>query len=161
MQTKLINQEELATLCLNTPALEELTAQVINQLNGIADPLVRYATARFLRSVFEQATEDTNAAAVDYCLTQNIGSDGNMFEHEGLRFINEYKCDYNWGDNDTNELGDPAGYRLAVKNVQMAQKQLDAYKKRLDAAKDVIELAHPKMEPVNPKWVFKFYRKEV
>ena len=160
MQTKLINQEELATLRLTTPALEELTAQVINQLNGIADPLVRYATARFLRSVFEQATEDTNAAAVDYCLTQNIGSDGNMFEHEGLRFINEYKCDYNWGDNDTDEFGDPAGYNESKRKVSFYDKQLKLYKVKLNAAKLLIETAHPKMQPVNARWTMKFLIRE-
>ena len=157
----LINENELRSMCLTTPAMEELTAQVINQLKSIADPLVRYATARSLRAVFEQATVDANAAAVDHCLTNNIGLDNEHFKHEGLEFSLDYRCDYNWGDNDTDQEGDPAGYKLAVKSVQMAQKQLDAYKKRLDAAKDVIELAHPKMEPVNPKWVFKFYRKEV
>ena len=156
----LINQEELATLCLTTPALEELTAQVITQLNGIADPLVRYATARFLRSVFEQATEDTNAAAVDYCLTHNIGSDGNMFEHEGLRFINEYKCDYNWGDNDTNQDGDPAGYNESKRKVAFYDKQVKTYKLKLNAAKLLIETAHPKMQPVNARWTMKFLIRE-
>ena len=157
----LINQEELQTLCLNRKATEELTAQVINQLNGITDPLVRYATARTLKAVFDKATEEAGAAAVDYCLTTATGTDSNHFEHEGLTFSLDYRCDFDYAANDTDENGEPAGYKTAKRNVDGYQKSLDAWKAKMKAAKQTIELAHPRMTPIEPKWTMKFYCKEL
>lgn len=152
----LIDQKELSSLCLTTPALNELTAQVINQLNGITNPLLRYATARSLKNVFEKSASDANAAAVDFCQTHNIGLDNVMFQNLGLKYVLEYKCDYRWGNNDTDKKNMPAGFKKAFAEVMRLQKELDDAKHDLSVAKEKIELAHPKMEPVNPRWVLKF-----
>ena len=156
----LINQNELEHLDLHTPSRDNLCAEVINQLNAIADPIRRYATARMLKSVFDKASEDTNAAAVAFCLENGIGLDNQMFVHDGLSFVFEYKCDYKWGDNDTDENGLPLGYNDSKRMIAQLEKQLDVYKKRLNSAKATIELVHPKMEPQNPRWTMKFYMKE-
>ena len=156
-----IELKDLTAAQLNRPALEELTAQVINQLNAIADPLVRYAVARTLFGVFDMAKSDAAAAAVDHCLVHEIGLDNEHFTHDGLEFNMDYHCDYNYGDNDTDEDGDPAGYKEASRKLKDLDKQVKSYKKKLSAAKDLIELAHPNMQPINPEWTIKFYMKEV
>ena len=156
----LINQSELETLCLNRPATDELTAQVINQLNGIADPLVRYATARTLKSVFDKATENCGAAAVDYCLEHNIGGDCKQFPHENLTFSLDYKCDYDYASNDT-DGEKPVGYKEAHLDIVYYQKCLKIAKDKEKTAKETIELLHPNMVPRDPSWTIKFYMKEV
>lgn len=160
MQVNLINQSELEALCLTTPALNELKAQVINQLNGIEDPLRRYATARCLKNVFEEAASDTNASAVDYCLTHNIGLDNVMFKQDGLSFILDYECEYNWDNNDFDEDGNSLGYKKAFREFQSAKKLLAKWTGKLARAKKDIEVTHPKMAPVNPRWTMKFLIKE-
>ena len=157
----LINTNELQTLCLNKKAHEELTAQVINQLNEIADPLVRYAAANSLKKLFETATREAGAAAVAYCHEHQIGLDNTQFRHEGLTFSLDYKCDFDYAANDTNDKKEPAGYKTARAEILYYEKRLAAEKKNLEAAKAVIELAHPKMEPINPTWTMKFYMKEI
>ena len=156
----LINEEALKTLCLNRPATDELTAQVINNLKAITDPLVRYATARTLKTVFDAATEDAGAAAVAHCLEHQIGMDGAHFQHDGLTFSLDYKCEFDYPANDTDREGNPAGYRIALAQVKSDEKQLAISKRDLKNAKDKIELAHPRMAPINPKWTMKYYQKE-
>ena len=163
--SKLINTEELRTLSLTKPAQDELTAQVINQLKSIADPLVRYATANALKKVFDAATSDAGAAAVAYCHEHNLGQDNTMFEHEGLNFILDYRCAYRWADNDfkTDKDGNVTaiGFRSAEKALAECMKVSEMWKTKIKAAKAEIELLHPQMDPINPTWIIKFLMKEL
>lgn len=163
--SKLINEEELRTLSLTKPALDELTAQVINQLKTIDDPLVRYATANALKKVFEAVTSDAGAAAVAFCHEHNLGQDNTLFEHKGLSFILDYRCTYRYADNDfkTDQYGNvlAIGFKSAEKAYAECMKVADVYKAKIKAAKAEIELEHPQMEPVNPTWIIKFLMKEL
>lgn len=86
---------------LNRATLENVVTQVLIQLKSASDPLLRYAHARFLKGVIDQVVSEASAAAVDYCHKENIGLDGTHFKHEGLEFSLDYRCEYNYGDNDT------------------------------------------------------------
>lgn len=157
----LINQDELKTLCLTTPEHEKLTAQVINQLNGISDPVLRYATANALLKVFQTATAECGAAAVGACLEHQVGMDNKQFVHKGLTFSVDYKCEYDYYNNDFFKDGTPIGYRAAMKQIELLKKQLSIAEKERKAAEEKIELVHPQMQPINPRWTMKFYMKEL
>lgn len=157
----LINENELQTLCLSVNALDDLAAQVINQFNGISDPLVRYATARSLQAVIDQVVADTSKSAEYYCLQHNLGSDGKQFTHAGLSFSLQKVCDYNYAANDKDENGKPYGYGPALRAMEQAKKQYQIEKKLVDAIKGRIVLTHPKMAPTSVKTTVKFHGQNV
>lgn len=163
----LINQEELQTMCLKQSAVEDLAAQVINQLNGIADPIIRYATANALKRVFEEACANTGQAAEAFCEKCDIGNDGKHFNYAGLCFNRNFEYDYNYAGNDyyEDETGEEhsCGYRQAKKMYDFAVEKYEAAKRekarmkdQLDAAKKTVLRFHPNMVPEVVKIVFRF-----
>ena len=163
----LINQSELQTLCLKQSAVEDLAAQVINQLNGIADPIIRYATANALKRVFEEACANTGQAAEAFCEKFDIGNDGKHFNYAGLCFNRNFEYDYNYAGNDyyEDETGEEhsCGYRqakkmydLAVEKYEAAKREKERMKDQLDAVKRTVLRFHPNMVPEVVKIVFRF-----
>lgn len=164
---KLINQEELQTMCLKESAVEDLAAQVINQLNGIADPIIRYATANALRRVFEEACANTGQAAEAFCEKFDIGTDGKHFNYEGLCFNRQFQFDYNYAGNDFKKLDDgeeeSLGYHEAMQDLRDAERQLEAVqllvkgrKSVVESKKREIEYHHPNMVPEVVRINFRF-----
>lgn len=163
----LINQSELQTLCLKQSAVDDLAAQVINQLNGIADPILRYATANTLKQVFEEACKNTGQAAEAFCEKADIGNDGKHFNYAGLCFNRNFEYDYNYAGNDyyEDETGEEhsCGYRqakkmydFAVEKYEAAKREKERMKDQLDAVKRTVLRFHPNMVPEVVKIVFRF-----
>lgn len=163
----LINQEELQTLCLKESAVEELAAQVINQLNAVDDPLIRYATANALRRVFEEACANTGQAAEAFCEKGDIGSDGKHFNYQGLCFNRNFEYTYNYAGNDFKKLDngeeESLGYYEALQDLREAERKLaieelnvKGRKAVLESKKREIEYYHPNMKPDVVKITFKF-----
>lgn len=163
----LINQSELQTMCLKESAVQDLAAQVINQLNGIADPILRYATANALKQVFEEACKNTGQAAEAFCEKADIGNDGKHFNYKSLCFNRNLEYDYNYAGNDYYEDANgeriPCGYKQALASYNKAiDKYRDAKadvvraKLRLDAAKAIVLREHPNMVPEVVRIIFRF-----
>ena len=160
----LITQSELETLCLTKTAQDELAAQVINQLNGITDPLVRYATANALLNVMTLAASNAGAAAEAFCEQHDIGTDGKQFQHEGLTFSRQFIFDYNYADNDwkTDDTGKrlTIGYKDALRTLNDLKAKAKGQEKILKGKKAEIELAHPNMLPNVVRVTVKYHAKE-
>ena len=163
----LINQEELQTLCLKQSAIEELAAQVINQLNGIVDPILRYATANALKQVFEEACANTGQAAEAFCEKADIGTKGKHFNYEGLCFNRQFQFDYNYAGNDYKKLDngeeESLGYHEAMQDLRDAERQLETVqllvkgrKAVVESKKREIEYYHPNMVPEVVRINFRF-----
>ena len=163
----LINPEDLKTMCLKQSAVDDLAAQVINLLNTITDPILRYATANALRRVFEEACKNTGQAAEAFCEKADIGNDGKHFNYAGLCFNRNFEYDYNYAGNDyyEDEYGEQhsCGYRqarkmydLAVDKYEVVKREKDRMKDQLDAAKRIVLRFHPNMVPEVVKIIFRF-----
>ena len=160
----LINQEEIISFPLNKRAVDDYTAQVINTLNGIENPVERYAVARCLKTIFDKACENCGDAAEAYCEKENIGSDGKEFElypvtknpaHKGVWTIRQFDMDYNYAANATDIKGEPIPYKETLREIEYYDDQLKANKKILKNYKELIKLAHPNMLPDVVRVVFK------
>ena len=160
----LINQEEIISFPLNQRAVDDYTAQVINTLNGIVNPVERYVVARLLKNIFDQACENCGASAETYSEVENIGSDGKEFElfevtknpaHKGVWLNRQFFLEYNYAANATDEDGDPVDYTPSVKRLERTQRTLKARRAIVNANKELIEAAHPNMVPDVVKIVYK------
>ena len=160
----LINQNELETLCLDPKALDDLSAQVINQLNsGKLSPLRRYATARSLLRVFETVCSETGAAGEYFCEQEDVGTDGKHFCEDEMEFSRQFVMDYNYSDNDSYK---PEGsdtyipyvptFSYLEREVVRTKKLHEVAKQNLKARKTAIELEHPNMVPNLARVVLKF-----
>lgn len=163
----LINQSELQTLCLKESAVQDLAAQVINQLNTVTDPILRYATANALKRVFEEACKNTGQAAEAFCEQHNIGNDGKHFNYAGLCFNRNFEFTYNYAGNDFKKNDDgtvePLGYNEAMQDLHDAERQREiadlnvkGRKAVVESKKREIEYHHPNMKPEVVKIKFKF-----
>lgn len=163
----LINQSELQTLCLKSSAVDDLAAQVINQLNTITDPILRYATANALKRVFEEACKNTGQAAEAFCEKADIGIDGKHFNYKGLCFNRNFEFTCNYAGNDFKKLDDGTeeslGYYEAMQDLHDAERQLEiadlnvkGRKAVVESKKREIEYHHPNMKPEVVKITFKF-----
>lgn len=160
----LINQEEIISFPLNKRAVDDYTAQVINTLNGIVNPVERYAVARCLKDIFEEACRNCGASAETYCEEENIGSDGKEFElfevtenpaHKKVWLNRQFDMEYNYAANATDEEGDPVDYTASVQRLARTQRTLKARRAIVNANKELIEAAHPNMVPDVVRIVFK------
>ena len=160
----LINQQETISFLLNQRAVDERTAQVINILNGIVNPVERYAVARCLKNIFDKACENCGVAAEAYCEKEDIGSDGKEFElysvtenpaHKNVWLIRQFDMDYNYAANATNVKGKRIPYKETLQEIEYHDKELKANKKILKGYKEKIKLAHPNMVPEVIRVVFK------
>lgn len=160
----LINQQETTSFSLNQRAVDDYTAQVINILNGIVNPVERYAVARCLKNIFDQACENCGDAAEAYCEIENIGSDGKEFElysvtenpaHKKVWLNRQFDMDYNYAANATNVKGKRIPYKETLQEIKYHDKELKANKKILKGYKEKIKLAHPNMVPDVVRVVFK------
>lgn len=160
----LINQQEITSFPLNQRAVDDFTAQVINTLNGIENPVERYVVARLLKKIFDQACEDCGAAAEAYCEKENIGSDGKEFElyavtknpaHKGVWLNRQFNLDHNYAANATDIDGETIPYNMVKRKIDDLKRQIEAQKKILKGYEAQIELAHPNMVPEVVRVVFK------
>ena len=160
----LINQQETTSFSLNQRAVNDYTAQVINILNGIVNPVERYAVARCLKNIFDKACENCGVAAEAYCEKEDIGSDGKEFElysvtenpaHKNVWLIRQFDMDYNYAANATNVKGKRIPYKETLQEIEYHDKELKANKKILKGYKEKIKLAHPNMVPEVIRVVFK------
>ena len=160
----LLTEQEIISFPLNQRAVDDYTAQVINTLNGIENPVERYVVARLLKKIFDKACEDCGAAAEAYCEKENIGSDGKEFElysvtknpaHKGVWTIRQFDMDYNYAANATNVKGKRIPYKETLREIQYYDDQLKSNKKILKGYKEQIKLAHPNMVPEVVRVVFK------
>ena len=160
----LLTEQEIISFPLNQRAVDDYTAQVINTLNGIENPVERYVVARLLKKIFDQACDNCGAAAEAYCEKENIGSDGKEFElysvtenpaHKGVWTIRQFDMDYNYAANDTDEYGNKLNYNKALADVITKKQQLETAKTYVRYLKKKIELAHPNMVPDVARVVFK------
>lgn len=160
----LINQQETISFPLNQRAVDDYTAQVINVLNGIVNPVERYAVARLLKNIFDQACENCGAAAEAYCETENIGSDGKEFElysvtenpaHKDIWLNRQFFLEYNYAANATDDKGKLIPYKKTLREIKYHDKQLKAKKSTLKGYKKQIKLAHPNMKANVVRVVFK------
>ena len=160
----LINQQETTSFSLNQRAVNDYTAQVINILNGIVNPVERYAVARCLKNIFDKACENCGVAAEAYCEKEDIGSDGKEFElysvtenpaHKNVWLIRQFDMDYNYAANATNVKGKRIPYKETLQEIEYHDKELKANKKILKGYKEQIKLAHPNMVPDVVRVVFK------
>ncbi len=130
----LLTEQEIISFPLNQRAVDDYTAQVINTLNGIENPVERYVVARLLKKIFDKACEECGAAAEAYCEKEN---------------------DYNYAANATNVKGKRIPYKETLREIQYYDDQLKANKKILKGFKEQIKLAHPNMVPDVVRVVFK------
>ena len=160
----LINEQEIISYPLNQRAVDDYTAQVINTLNGIENPIVRYVVARLLKSNFDEACENCGAAAETYCEIANLGSDGKEFElfevtkneaHKDIWLNRQFFLEYNYAANATDEEGDPVDYTASVQRLERTQRTLKARRAIVNANKELIEAAHPNMVADVVRIVFK------
>lgn len=160
----LINQQEIISFPLNQRAVDDYTAQVINTLNGIVNPVERYAVARLLKNIFDQACENCGASAETYSEVENIGSDGKEFElfevtknpaHKGIWLIRQFNLEYNYAANATDICGETIPYNMVKRKIDDLEKQIKAQKKILKGYEAQIKLAHPNMVPDVVKIVYK------
>lgn len=160
----LINQQETTSFSLNQRAVDDYTAQVINILNGIVNPVERYAVARCLKNIFDKACENCGAAAEAYCETENIGSDGKEFElypitgnpaHKNVWLVRQFILDYNYAANATGFDGEVIPYKETIREIEDLNDRLEAKKKLLNSYKTQIKLTHPNMVPDVVRVVFK------
>ena len=163
----LINQTELQTLCLKEEAVQDLAAQVINQLNEIANPIRRYGIANSLMQVFLNACENTGQAAEAFCEKFDIGNDGKHFGYEGSSFNRNFRFTYNYAGNDyymdedgnIRELGwkkANAEYQAALEKTARAQKDFRAALKQLRLVEQNVQNEHPNMVPEVVRITFNF-----
>ena len=152
----LIDQQEILSFPLNQRAVDDYTAQVINTLNGIINPVERYAVARCLKNIFDKACENCGAASEAFCEQENIGSDGKEFElysvtknpaHKGVWLSRQFTMDHNYAANDTDEQGNKLNYNKALADVINKKEELETAKAYVRYLKKKIELAHPNMVP--------------
>ena len=160
----LINQQETTSFSLNQRAVNDYTAQVINILNGIVNPVERYAVARCLKNIFDKACENCGVAAEAYCEKEDIGSDGKEFElysvtekkkKKNVWLIRQFDMDYNYAANATNVKGKRIPYKETLQEIEYHDKELKANKKILKGFKEQIKLAHPNMVPDVVRIIFK------
>ena len=143
----LLNEQESTGLCLKKSVVADYTAQVINTLNGITDPIRRYGVARVLLNIFTDACKEVGAAAEAFCEKENIGWDGCDFKHDGCVYRRKFDIDYNYAANATDIYGAPVSYAEDKKAVEQAEIDLKAKKAKLKADEIIIETAHPNMKP--------------
>lgn len=160
----LINQQETTSFSLNQRAVNDYTAQVINILNGIVNPVERYAVARCLKNIFDKACENCGVAAEAYCETENIGSDGKEFElysvtenpaHKNIWLVRQFILDYNYAANATDIDGEDIPYDETVQVIEILNKKVQDQKKLLKCFEEQIKLTHPNMVPKVVRVVFK------
>lgn len=160
----LLNEQETGLFPLNKRAVKDYTAQVINVFNGIENPCERYAVARCMKNIFDQAVEEVGASMEAYCEKENIGSDGMEFNladvtqnpaHEGVMLIRQFNMEYNYAANATDEEGDPVDYTASLQRLERTQRTLKARRAIVNANKELIEAAHPNMKPEIIKVVVK------
>ena len=160
----LLAEQEIISFPLNQRAVDDYTAQVINTLNGITNPVERYAVARCLKNIFDQACENCGVAAEAYCEKEDIGSDGKEFElftvtknpvHKKVWLNRQFDMDYNYAANATNVKGKRIPYKETLQEIRYHDKELKANKKILKGYKEKIKLAHPNMVPEVIRVVFK------
>ena len=160
----LINEQEIISFPLNQRAVNDYTAQVINTLNGITNPVERYAVARCLKEIFDKACANSGAAAETYCEEENIGSDGKEFElfevtkNPALKKVwlnRQFVLDHDYAANATDINGETIPYRMVKRKIDDLKKQIEAQKKILKGYEAQIELAHPNMVPDVVRIVFK------
>ena len=152
----LLTEQEIISFPLNQRAVDDYTAQVINTLNGIENPVERYVVARLLKKIFDQACENCGAAAEAYCEKENIGSDGKEFElypvtknpaHKGVWTIRQFDMDYNYAANATDIEGKTIPYKKVKGKIDYYKRRTEVQKKILKGYEAQIELAHPNMVP--------------
>ena len=143
----LLNEQESTGLCLKKSVVADYTAQVINTLNGITDPIRRYGVARVLLNIFTDACKEVGAAAEAFCEKENIGWDGKDFVHDGCTYRRKFDINYNYAANATDIYGAPVNYAEDKAAVEMAEIDLKAKKAKLKADEIIIETAHPNMKP--------------
>ena len=143
----LLNEQESTGLCLKKSVVADYTAQVINTLNGITDPIRRYGVARVMLNIFTDACKEVGAAAEAFCEKENIGWDGKDFVHDGCTYRRKFDINYNYAANATDIYGAPVNYAEDKAAVEMAEIDLKAKKAKLKADEIIIETAHPNMKP--------------
>ena len=143
----LLNEQEIQGFCLKQSVVDDYTAQVINTLNSIDDPIRRYGVSRSLLDIVTIATKEVGAAMEAHCEKQNIGWDGCDFEHDGCTYRRNFDIEYNYADNATDEEGNPIPYTESCKAVEAAKRALNAKRTIQKAFKELIENAHPNMKP--------------
>lgn len=160
----LIKQQEIISFPLNQRAVDDYTAQVINILKGVVNPVERYAVARLLNYIFDKACGDCGGSAEAYCEEKNIGSDGKEFElfevtenpaHKGVWLNRQFDMDYNYAANATDDKGKLIPYKKTLREIKYHDKQLKAKKSTLKGYKKQIKLAHPNMKANVVRVVFK------
>lgn len=160
----LINEQDVVQFPLNQRAVNDYTAQVINTLNGIVNPVERYVVARCLKNIFDKACEECGAAAEAYCEKEDIGSDGKEFElfevtknpaHKGVWLNRQFILDYNYAANATDTNGETIPYKETERVIDYLKGKIEDQKKLLKCCKTRIELAHPNMVPDVVRVVFK------
>lgn len=148
MQTELLKMGALVPMSLKQSAIDDQTAQVINQSREhIADPLERYARLRVLKAIVDKAVEETGASAEYFCEQHNLGSDGNDFIYKGMIFRRQFVLDYRYSENATDLNGNPLPYKQTLQSIEKLKKQLELQKKLLKGYEGQIEHAHPNMVP--------------
>ena len=145
--------------CITPKVLEELSAQVINQLNEEPDDLLRYVVANTLNKAFALGASNAGAQAEAYCQKNDIGWDGKDFEHKGYWFNRQANYEEpNYAGNATDENGDPVAYTEHLRAVEKAELALKAKKLLLSADELLIENAHPNMKRTLKSVTFKLMR---
>ena len=131
-----------------TPAvLEEMKAQVNDQLKAEKDPMLRYVVAHSLVDAAEFSADQSGAAAEAYCEKNGLGWDGKDFYHKGYWFNRQFSwTEPNYADNATNKQGVKLDYKGAVAEVDKCNSELKDAKKKLKDMKDDIWEAHPNMK---------------
>lgn len=131
-----------------TPAvLEELKAQVNEQLKAEKDPLLRYVVAHSLVDAAEFAANQSGAAAEAFCEKHGIGWDGKDFYHKGYWFNRQFSwTEPNYADNATDKHGIKLDYKGAVSTLEKCKFDLADAKKALKDMKGKIWEAHPNMK---------------
>ena len=152
----LLTEQEIISFSLNQRAVDDYTAQVINTLNGIINPVERYAVARCLKNIFDKACENSGVASEAYCEQENIGSDGKEFElysvtknpaHKGVWLSRQFTMDYNYAANATDINGEKIPYKATLQEIEYNNNELKANKATLKGYEAKIKLAHPNMVP--------------
>lgn len=131
-----------------TPAvLEDLKAQVNNQLKAEKDPLLRHVVAHSLLDASQFATDQASSAANTFCEKNGLGWDGKDFYHKGYWFNRQFSwTEPNYADNATNKQGVKLDYKGAVAEVDKCNSELKDAKKKLKDMKADIWEAHPNMK---------------
>ena len=133
--------------CITPGVLEEMKAQVNEQLKSEKDPLLRYVVAHSLLDAAEFGADQSGAAAEAFCEKHGIGWDGKDFYHKGYWFNRQFSwTEPNYADNATDKHGVKLDYKGAVSTLDKCKSDLADAKKALKDMQGKIWDAHPNMK---------------